>query len=91
MFICQGRKLFARTRGLLQMFNTVDKLLSRECRLRIEADLFDLHPWGTDHVECMNSVVTRECTARGPGRNFVQHARENFLSQISNVHQANGG
>ena len=52
---------------------------------------FEMHTYGIDFVERLNSTLTRGGSKHGPGRSFVQHAREFLLGQARDVHMSRGG
>lgn len=76
--------------GLRQRYNTVQLLLSEECRRTVQAD-FRNHPYGTDTIERLNAEVTALHPRRAPGRQFANAARESVLSQTSAIHCSSGG
>lgn len=76
--------------GVRTYFNSVEALLSVECRTILTSD-FNSHAYGTDLVERLNAELTSRHPRRAPARAMANAARESLLRQAVVVHRSRGG
>ena len=84
------RELDVYSLGVRTKHPSRESLLSAQCMHLLSVD-FEMHTYGIDYVERLNSTLTRGGSKHGPGRSFVQHAREFLLAQARDVHMSRGG
>ena len=84
------RELDVYSLGVRTKHPSRESLQSAQCMHLLSVD-FEMHTYGIDFVERLNSTLTRGGSTHGPGRSFVQHAREFLLGQARYVHMSRGG
>ena len=84
------RELDVYSLGVRTKHPSRESLMSAQCMHLLSVD-FEMHTYGIDFVERLNSTLTRGGSKHGPGRSFVQHAREFLLGQARDVHMSRGG
>ena len=84
------RELDVYSPGVRTKHPSRESLRSAQCMHVLSVD-FEMHTYGIDFVERLNSTLTRGGSTHGPGRSFVQHAREFLLAQARGVHMSRGG
>lgn len=78
------------SKGFRRAHPSAAELRSFAARVALRTD-FRAHTLATDPIERLNSELSRGVATRGPGRNFTQLSRENFLSQVATEHCRRGG
>ena len=76
--------------AISQFWNTIDLLLGDDCRETLDCD-FNALTYAADHVERMNSDLTRQLDGRGQAKDAVLVSRGNLLQQCVRDHVAKGG
>ena len=84
------RELDVYSLGVRTKHPSRESLLSAQCMHLLSAD-FEMHTYGIDFVERLNSTLTRGGSKHGPGRSFLQHGREFLLRHARDVHMSRGG